>query len=178
VSSRRNILSASQRNPVRIWEHIYDSLNALHLLACDPAKKCLDIGSGNGLPAIPLAVALPAVEFVLVEQSDWRADYLLYVSSLLKLRNVRVLNKSITRGLILLEDPDAVTLRALVSAGRVLRVEWLQALRCSVLIFATATTEQAWRRNLVSANMHVVARYEYCLESRGAPRVLLKFSRS
>lgn len=51
----------------------------------------IDIGSGGGLPAIPLALALPAVRFTLLEANARKCAFLEHVAGSLQLRNVRVL---------------------------------------------------------------------------------------
>ena len=51
-----------------------------------------DIGSGGGLPGIPLAIALPQFQFVLVERMSKRCAFLENCAAVLNLRNVRVEN--------------------------------------------------------------------------------------
>lgn len=51
----------------------------------------IDIGSGGGLPAIPLAVALPAVRFTLLEANARKCAFLEHAAGTLQLGNVRVL---------------------------------------------------------------------------------------
>lgn len=66
----------------RLWErHICDSL----AFGCDGAgiASLVDVGSGVGLPGIPLAVAFPETEVTLVERSGRRADALRRVSAIL-----------------------------------------------------------------------------------------------
>ena len=50
-----------------------------------------DFGSGGGLPGIPLAVALPELDFLLVERSEKKARFLRRARDELTLPNVRVL---------------------------------------------------------------------------------------
>lgn len=51
-----------------------------------------DIGSGGGLPGIPLAIALPQLQFVLVERMSKRCAFLENCAAVLRLKNVRVEN--------------------------------------------------------------------------------------
>jgi 16S rRNA (guanine527-N7)-methyltransferase len=75
--------------------HIADSLAALPMLdeALDEGVSSLvaDIGSGAGVPGIPLAVARPAAGFDLVEASERKADFLKRVVGVLELSNAGVL---------------------------------------------------------------------------------------
>src|SRR5579884_59881 len=58
------------RDPRRILEdHLADSLVALELGCVQQATAAVDIGSGAGLPGLPLAIALPSCSFVLLESS-------------------------------------------------------------------------------------------------------------
>ena len=59
--------------------------------------KIVDIGSGAGLPAIPLAIFLPELQFSLVERRQRRTSFLTIVKSQLKLDNIEVLNEDVQR---------------------------------------------------------------------------------
>lgn len=50
----------------------------------------IDIGSGGGLPAIPLAVAMPEVQFTLLEANTRKCAFLEHVAGTLGLTNVVV----------------------------------------------------------------------------------------
>ncbi|HEX2294413.1 MAG TPA: RsmG family class I SAM-dependent methyltransferase [Actinomycetota bacterium] len=56
--------------------HIDDSLRAVSLLDDLPAGPCVDIGSGAGLPGIPLAIARPHRRWTLLEPRRRRAAFL------------------------------------------------------------------------------------------------------
>lgn len=61
-----------------------------------PAGKTLrvfDIGSGGGVPAIPLAIRFPQHRFFLVESDRKKSVFLAHVAGLLDLKNVSVLNE-------------------------------------------------------------------------------------
>jgi 16S rRNA (guanine527-N7)-methyltransferase len=52
--------------------------------------RVIDIGSGGGLPAIPLAVAMPQVQFTLLEANTRKCAFLEHVAAKLNLTNVAV----------------------------------------------------------------------------------------
>ncbi|MEZ5337254.1 MAG: RsmG family class I SAM-dependent methyltransferase [bacterium] len=54
------------------------------------AASVLDIGSGQGAPVIPLAVAAPQCSFLAVEARQRRADFLLFAARRLRLANLSV----------------------------------------------------------------------------------------
>ncbi len=66
----------------RIWDrHVCDALTFGHGLTT--VRSLIDVGSGVGLPGIPLAIAFPHLEIVLVERSGRRADALNRVTAML-----------------------------------------------------------------------------------------------
>lgn len=83
-----------------IVNHIFDSLSAwkyiqemaLERQAGGQQILIADIGSGGGLPGIPLAIALPQFQFVLVERMSKRCAFLENCAAVLGLRNVQVEN--------------------------------------------------------------------------------------
>jgi len=58
-------------------------------------KTAVDVGSGAGLPGIPLAVAFPDVRFCLVEPRKKRAQFLKIAAHRLGLNNIEVFEKRI-----------------------------------------------------------------------------------
>jgi 16S rRNA (guanine527-N7)-methyltransferase len=59
----------------RLWErHLLNSAAVSELL--DPGERVVDIGSGAGLPGLPLAIARPDLEIVLLEPLLRRSDFL------------------------------------------------------------------------------------------------------
>jgi 16S rRNA (guanine527-N7)-methyltransferase len=82
-----------------IVKHILDSLAPLDIIvqhlkmsanAGPAAWQIADIGSGAGLPGIPLAICLPQAEFTLIERMGRRAGFLRNCIAVLGLSNVRV----------------------------------------------------------------------------------------
>lgn len=80
--------------PEEMWmRHIFDSLTLLPMLAELPEKaRVADVGSGAGLPGIPLAIALPKASFSLIESTGKKAAFIEAAVRALGLRNVKVLN--------------------------------------------------------------------------------------
>jgi 16S rRNA (guanine527-N7)-methyltransferase len=72
-------------------KHLEDSLTLLPELA-DVTGAVVDVGSGGGLPAIPLAIVRPDLEFTLLESTAKKARFLEQTARALKLGNVRVEN--------------------------------------------------------------------------------------
>jgi 16S rRNA (guanine527-N7)-methyltransferase len=80
----------------RLWSrHIADSLTFLAGLG--HPKAVVDIGSGVGLPGIPLAIALPEVDFSLLDRSERRCDLADRAVRILELENVEVVRADYRR---------------------------------------------------------------------------------
>jgi len=70
--------------------HIADSLTLAPQLHGLPALHYVDIGSGGGFPAIPLAAALPGKSCLMVERSQTKVDYLRQAIRALDAKTLRV----------------------------------------------------------------------------------------
>ena len=75
------------------WKNIQNLANQGQSKNPDNSIKIADIGSGGGLPGIPLAAALPEFNFTLVERMDKRCAFLENCAAILGLKNVTVLKK-------------------------------------------------------------------------------------
>ncbi len=74
--------------------HIADSL--LFLFAMPETPAALDVGSGVGLPGIPLAIARPDTMFHLLDRSARRVDLMKRATRVLDLENVQVVQGDFT----------------------------------------------------------------------------------
>jgi len=74
------------------WErHVLDALALIPLRAEVPAgARVVDIGSGGGLPGVPLAIARPDLRVALVEATQKKAAFLSSVAGAMGLANVSV----------------------------------------------------------------------------------------
>jgi 16S rRNA (guanine527-N7)-methyltransferase len=83
-----------QRREELIVRHILDSLAPLgiicRLLKEAPAQTLADLGSGAGLPGIPLAIALPSLKVTLIERMGRRAGFLRNAIAVLGLKNAEL----------------------------------------------------------------------------------------
>jgi 16S rRNA (guanine527-N7)-methyltransferase len=84
-----NLVSASDCG--RLYDrHLFDSLTAVPLVEWW-GKRVLDLGSGAGLPGIPLAIALPTARFTLIDRTRKRVAFIVQAISALALTNVNAL---------------------------------------------------------------------------------------
>jgi 16S rRNA (guanine527-N7)-methyltransferase len=79
-------------DPAAAWErHVLDALSLVPLLSGLGPGACLaDIGSGGGLPGVPLAIARPDLKVTLVEATQKKAAFLTAVAAALGLSRVSV----------------------------------------------------------------------------------------
>ena len=90
----RRINLTGHRDPAKIEVfHYLDSLSLLTTGLFGPGSRVLDVGSGAGLPGIPLKIAEPGLELTLLEASAKRAVFLRYLVRTLGLEGVEVLEE-------------------------------------------------------------------------------------
>jgi 16S rRNA (guanine527-N7)-methyltransferase len=80
------------KDPAEAWtRHALDALTLAPLLAdLKPGARVVDVGSGGGVPAIPLAIARPDLRFTLIDATQKKAAFLTAVAAALGLANVSV----------------------------------------------------------------------------------------
>jgi 16S rRNA (guanine527-N7)-methyltransferase len=93
--------------------HLLDSLSVAPLL---PAGRVMDLGTGGGLPGVPLAIAREDVRFTLVDRSERKIRFVSRAVRELGLDNVTVLCGDAVE--LTLAPFDAVVSRAVTSPGR------------------------------------------------------------
>jgi 16S rRNA (guanine(527)-N(7))-methyltransferase RsmG len=108
----------------RVWaRHICDSLTFLCAItgprSSVTATAVVDVGSGVGLPGIPLAAALPHVEFTLLDRSERRCRLARRAARMMELANVEVLQVDAARHH---QACDAVVSRASLRPDRFVEI--------------------------------------------------------
>jgi 16S rRNA (guanine527-N7)-methyltransferase len=138
------------RDPVAAaTSHVLDSLAAVRLLRSFGVDRFLDIGSGGGLPGIPLALALPATHALLVEPIGKKADFLRTAAAGIGARNR--LEVTATRAETLARDPrqrgqwPVVTARAVASTADLVELAFPLLVRGGRLV--------AWKRGDLEAEL-------------------------
>lgn len=101
-----------------LGKHLLDSLA---MAAFVPDAALADLGSGAGLPGIPLAIARPGCRVTLVESNGKKARFLREAVRVLGLPNARVAHSRAEA----LDEPGAyaaITARALATLDRIVKV--------------------------------------------------------
>jgi len=98
--------------------HILDSLALLPFVS---GQKIADIGTGAGLPGIPLAIFMPKQQFTLVDSNSKKTRFVQQVILELKLSNVEVVHSRVEK-LARPAEFDSVLSRAFASLGDIMQL--------------------------------------------------------
>lgn len=144
MSAHANLIGT--RDPDRMVEEILlDSLDALPLLP--DTGHVLDVGSGAGVPGLPLAIARPDLHFTLLEPRQRRAAFLRHCRRALNLSPLTIEEARLESWVAKSEPktlPDMALARAVFSPS-----DWLQMARFlpegrRVLVFTNGHAAHAW----------------------------------
>ena len=90
-NTRMNLTALTAPADVAV-KHIIDSLTAYDAPLFDAAEALIDVGTGAGLPGIPLAVYAPHIEVTLMDALAKRVRFLTEVTRAMHLTNVRCIH--------------------------------------------------------------------------------------
>lgn len=103
----------------RVWErHLLNSVTLSDYIG--PGDRVVDLGSGAGLPGIPLAIARPDLEIVLLEPMQRRTRFLDHCLAELKLSHVSVHRGRAQDGVPV--RADTVVVRAVAALDELVRL--------------------------------------------------------
>ena len=116
--NRIHNLTAIRKPQDMLILHVMDSLAVVpHLIG----SQIIDVGSGAGLPGIPIAMARPDWQVTLVESNQKKAAFLQQVKIELSLNNVEVVARRI-EDIPLPKKVDVIISRAFSELGEFLRL--------------------------------------------------------
>ena len=149
----------NEQDSVRL--HLIDSIAVLPVLRqflTMPSPKIADLGSGGGLPAIPIAVLQPQWRLTLIEAVRKKTAFLQHVRGKLKLKNVEVLSDRVENVALQQSNQfDAVISRAFTNLARFLDLS-LPLLKPDGLVFAMKSKRADEEMAQVSKeNWHLLA---------------------
>lgn len=110
-----NIIGTRDQDEL-INEHILDSLSCALFRPLKNAHKIVDVGSGGGLPGIPIGISFRGIHVSLVEATAKKAKFLQSVAHRIGIENLTVVNEraeEVGRSVAHRENYDIATARAL-----------------------------------------------------------------
>ena len=113
-------LSAIRTMDGIVSKHLLDSFAITEYVK---GQYVADFGSGAGFPGIPVALAKPELNMVLVDSSSKKAQFLQHVIASLKIKNAVVLQDRI-QNITVEHQFDTVTARALGSLDSIVRLSF------------------------------------------------------
>ena len=123
--------------PRLITHHILDSLSSVQVLRkTNPRSSLIDIGSGAGLPGIPLALVMPEIKVTLLDRSKRRILFLRRACQVLGLDNVEVIEAVFSE--VQVATFDVVTCRAMAPLSKLLP-DFIQLRRSGRVVHANTT---------------------------------------
>ena len=112
-------LTAVRSKREMVIKHLLDSLSVMPNL--ELVRRVCDVGTGAGLPGIPLAIYLPDTHFVLVDSNGKKTRFLQQVVNQLDLKNIELVQARVEK-----YQPqkrfDVVISRAFADLNRMCRV--------------------------------------------------------
>jgi len=86
-----NVIGVRDRETI-VLEHVTDSLSCLALEDLAGDKSIVDVGTGGGLPGIPLAIVCSNLRVTLLEAREKKVRFLQHAAATLGLTNLQVLH--------------------------------------------------------------------------------------
>lgn len=158
-------------------ELVLESLRLLGDSTFVEGSRVLDIGSGNGAPVVPLAVACPQASFTAVEARSRRTDFLQFAMRQMKLTNLQVICSRVEELPAVQRGPyDCIISRAFASPQLFISISSGLLAESGGIRGICGDSEEEVRQAALEHGMNVEALERY--EHGGRMRISYRLSRS
>lgn len=187
LAENQQVNLTGARGEEEFWaRHVADSLELAALLRERGAGTLLDVGSGGGLPGVPLACALPGVRVTLLDATRKKLDAVMRVCAAAGIENVSARwgrAEQLGQDAELRELFDAVTARAVAALPVLLELSaGFVRVGGAVWLFKSARAadeEVAAARSAAAAcGLAAGRRHEYDLPAGHGRMVLLEYRKA
>jgi len=94
LAAPSSLALTATHDPAEFWErHVLDALKILEIMPANSHKqplRVIDVGSGNGIPGIPMAIALPNWSVTLLDSNNKKSGFLDMFCKINAIDNVHV----------------------------------------------------------------------------------------
>ncbi len=111
-------LTAIEEPEEMLRRHVLDSLTVLSYIK---GTRCLDVGTGPGLPGFILALAQPEKHWVLLDSNQKKIRFLRHVKAELQIQNIEIVQSRV-EDYINKQPFDTVICRAFAPLSRILKL--------------------------------------------------------
>lgn len=164
-----NLTSITSEEDV-LTKHILDALSFIGAIQQREISSVLDVGSGGGLPAIPLAIVREEIEVTMIDAVQKKTTFLQQVILQLGLKNAKVVHSRI-------EDFseasfDVITARAFATLAKTVSLtkRFLKPTGCWLLMKGKAPHEEIAE---LSKDVNVVETVQLCVPGLDSERCLI-----
>lgn len=155
-----NVISRKDIENV-LLHHVFHSLLLTKLTKFKPGTQITDLGTGGGFPGIPLAIALPHVNFKLIDGTKKKLTVAQDIADQLQLKNVTTIH---ARAEEFKQKSDFVVTRAVAAMPKL--IHWARPLIKSKQNNALPNGMFAWKGGNIKEELSELPKGEYTEISR------------
>lgn len=172
IGEWQKVVSLTSESEVsKLWDHTFDSLSLGSYVQRFGGNGWLDVGSGGGFPALPVAVLLREVPLTLVERSEKKCGFLRKACSAMGVK-ARIEVGEFDRVAPRLESPGVVTARAVELPEALLR-QMGNELKTGTVVLDQRPKLPDWAESMFHVE-HVEDAWTEAGLRRGALRMLIR----
>ncbi len=177
-SQKINLTAIKDERDVVI-KHVLDSLSYLHGFTAVPGLRLLDMGSGAGLPALPIKITCPEISITMVDSAKKKASFLRHIVRTLKLTEITVIDtRTEELSLQLLATFDIVTARAFADMKSAI-AEGMPLLKPGgLMVLSRGPEETISKQDLIKADVSLERRTDLVLPYSDYKRTIWVFKKA